>query len=40
MAVGLGHGSTAVAAVPVLGERARRGEINGTVFVPAAHFMA
>ena len=40
MAVGLGHGSTAVAAVPFLGERARRGELDGTVFVPAAHFMA
>ncbi|WP_428562997.1 MAG: ribose-5-phosphate isomerase RpiA [Solidesulfovibrio sp. DCME] len=40
MAVGLGHGSTAVAAVPVLGQRARRGELVGTVFVAAAHFMA
>lgn len=40
MDVGLGHGSTAVAAVPVLGERARRGELTGTRFVAAAHFMA
>jgi ribose 5-phosphate isomerase A len=40
MAVGLGHGSTAVAVVPVLAERVRRGELSGTVFVPAAHFMA
>ncbi len=40
MAVGLGHGSTAVAAVPFLGERWRRGELAGTVFVPAARFMA
>ena len=40
MAVGLGHGSTAVAVVPVVAERARRGELAGTVFVPAARFMA
>lgn len=40
MAVGLGHGSTAVAVVPALAERYRRGELAGTVFVPAAHFMA
>ncbi|EFL49338.1 ribose 5-phosphate isomerase [Solidesulfovibrio fructosivorans JJ]] len=40
MAVGMGHGSTAVAAVPVLAERAARGELPGTYFVPAAHFMA
>ncbi|KHK01898.1 ribose-5-phosphate isomerase RpiA [Desulfovibrio sp. TomC] len=40
MAVGLGHGSTAVAVVPALAERFRRGELTGTVFVPAAHFMA
>ncbi|MEA4858303.1 MAG: ribose-5-phosphate isomerase RpiA [Solidesulfovibrio sp.] len=40
LAVGLGHGSTAVAVVPFLGERARRGELAGTVFVAAAHFMA
>jgi ribose 5-phosphate isomerase A len=40
MAVGLGHGSTAVAMVPFLAERMRRGELSGTIFVPAAHFMA
>jgi len=40
MAVGLGHGSTAVAVVPFLAERVRRGELSGTVFVPAAHYMA
>lgn len=40
MAVGLGHGSTAVAAVPALAARAARGELAGTVFVPAASFMA
>ncbi|EHJ48645.1 ribose 5-phosphate isomerase [Solidesulfovibrio carbinoliphilus subsp. oakridgensis] len=40
MAVGLGHGSTAVEAVPVLADRAGRGELAGTVFVPAARFMA
>jgi ribose 5-phosphate isomerase A len=40
MAVGLGHGSTAVAVVPFLAERMRRGELSGTIFVPAAHFMA
>ena len=40
MVVGLGHGSTAVAAVPVLARRVQRGEIPGTVFVPAAYFMA
>ena len=40
MAVGLGHGSTAVAVVPYLAERVRRGELSGTVFVPAAHYMA
>lgn len=40
MAVGLGHGSTAVAVVPFLAERAGRGELAGTAFVPAAHYMA
>ena len=40
MAVGLGHGSTAVAVVPALAQRLRQGELAGTVFVPAAHFMA
>ena len=40
MAVGLGHGSTAVAVVPFLAERARRGELAGTAFVPAARYMA
>lgn len=40
MAVGLGHGSTAVAVVPALARRWQRGELAGTVFVPAAHFMA
>ena len=40
MAAGLGHGSTAVEAVPVLAERTRRGELAGTVYVPAARFMA
>jgi len=40
MAVGLGHGSTAVAVVPHLAARRRRGELDGVIFVPAAHFMA
>ncbi len=40
MAVGLGHGSTAVAVAPFLAKRARRGELSGTVFVPASAFMA
>jgi ribose 5-phosphate isomerase A len=40
MAVGLGHGSTAAAVVPFLAERMRREELPGTIFVPAAHFMA
>ena len=40
MAVGLGHGSTAVAVVPFLAARAGRGEMAGTAFVPAARFMA
>ena len=40
MAVGLGHGSTAVAVVPYLAQRARRGELAGTAFVPAARYMA
>jgi ribose 5-phosphate isomerase A len=40
MAVGLGHGSTAVAVVPHLAARARRGELAGTVFVAASHFMS
>jgi len=40
MAVGLGHGSTAVAVAPHLAERVRRGELSGTVFVPATHCMA
>ncbi|MFP5258802.1 MAG: ribose-5-phosphate isomerase RpiA [Acidobacteriota bacterium] len=40
MAVGLGHGSTAVAIVPHLAERWRRDELAGCVFVPAAHFLA
>lgn len=40
MAVGLGHGSTAVKAVSVLAERTRRGELAGTVYVAAARFMA
>ena len=40
MAVGLGHGSTAVAVVPFLAERAGRGELAGTAFVPAARYMA
>ena len=40
MAVGLGHGSTAVAIVPHLAKRWRGGELDGVIFVPAAHFMA
>lgn len=40
MAVGLGHGSTAVAVVPFLAKRVRQGELSDVVFVPASRFMA
>lgn len=40
MAVGMGHGTTALAVAPFLAERVRRGELSGTVFVPATHCMA
>ncbi len=40
MAIGLGHGSTVAAVVPFLADRYRLGELAGTVFVPAAYYLA
>lgn len=39
-AIGLGHGSTALTVPPYLGARRLRGELAGTVFVPATYAMA